>query len=165
MYLEFLWVGKTRNVHVAALEHEYLRRLQHFVSCQIRALRAIAGRDPKDLREREGTALLEALRPGSHVVLLDERGKMFSSPELATWLRAHHHAGTPRLCFLVGGPEGVSERVRERAEEVLSLSRLTLPHELARVILLEQIYRAFAIIHGLPYSRSAEWPERREGVR
>jgi 23S rRNA (pseudouridine1915-N3)-methyltransferase len=153
MYVEFLWVGKTRNPHLAALEQEYVHRLQRFVPCQIRALRAIRERDARRLREREGAALLGALRPGFRVVLLDERGRMLSSPELAAWLRAHEHGGTPGLCFLVGGAEGVAESVRERAEECLALSRLTLPHELARVILLEQIYRAFAIICGLPYPR------------
>ncbi len=153
MYLEFLWVGKTKNPHLAALEQDYLRRLQRFASAQIRALRAISERDPRRLCERESAALMGALRPGFRIVLLDERGKMLSSQELAGWLRAQQHAGAPGLCFLVGGPQGVSESVRERADERWSLSRLTLPHELARVILLEQIYRAFAIIFGLPYPR------------
>ncbi|MCS6817021.1 MAG: 23S rRNA (pseudouridine(1915)-N(3))-methyltransferase RlmH [Blastocatellia bacterium] len=153
MYLEFLWVGKTKNAHLAALEQDYVRRLQRFVPVQIRALRAISEPDPKRLCERESVALLGALRPGFRIILLDERGKMFSSWELAEWLRAQQRAGTPGLCFLVGGPEGVSESVRERADERWSLSRLTLPHELVRVILLEQIYRAFAIIFGLPYPR------------
>jgi len=153
MYLEFLWVGKTKNPHLAALEQDYLRRLQRFVPTQIRALRAISDPDPRRLRERESAALVSALRPGFRVIVLDERGRMLSSCDLADWLRAHQRAGTAGLCFLVGGPEGVSESVRERADDRWALSRLTLPHELARVILLEQIYRAFAIILGLPYPR------------
>jgi 23S rRNA (pseudouridine1915-N3)-methyltransferase len=153
MYLEFLWVGKTKNPHLAALEQDYAHRLQRFVPVQIRALRAISERDPQRLRERESAALLSAVRPGFRIVLLDERGRMLSSRELAEWLRAQQQAGVSGICFLIGGPEGVSESVRERAEDCWALSRLTLPHELVRVILLEQVYRAFAIIFGLPYPR------------
>lgn len=153
MYLDFLWVGRTKNAHLAALEQEYLRRIRHFAPSEIRALRAIPERDAQRARERESAALLEALRPGFCIVLWDERGAMLSSEELANWLRARQQDGTPGVSFLVGGPCGVSESVRQKADYCFSLSRLTLPHELVRVILLEQIYRSFAIIYGLPYAK------------
>jgi 23S rRNA (pseudouridine1915-N3)-methyltransferase len=103
--------------------------------------------------EREGEAILQSLKSDSYVVLLDENGRMRSSMELAELINKRQTSGTPEMSFIIGNHHGVSEAVRKRASEPMSLSRMTLPHEMARVMLLEQVYRAFAILRRLPYPR------------
>jgi 23S rRNA (pseudouridine1915-N3)-methyltransferase len=87
------------------------------------------------------------------VVLLDERGREMDSRALAGFLEKHMLAGTSQITFVIGGHAGVSERVKERADFMLALSRMTLTHEMARVLLIEQVYRAFTILRGLPYQK------------
>jgi 23S rRNA (pseudouridine1915-N3)-methyltransferase len=100
----------------------------------------------------EGERLLGAVRPADHVIVLDERGRPFSTRELADWLQERMGAAED-LAFVVGGPDGLSQAVLSRARLALSLSRLTLPHALVRVLLLEQLYRAHCILVNHPYHR------------
>lgn len=100
----------------------------------------------------EAKRLLAGVKPKDHLALLDEHGKSLDSPELSRWLAARMRAGND-LVLAIGGPDGFTPEVRERAEESLSLSRLTLPHALARVVVVEQLYRAFTILRGEPYHR------------
>jgi 23S rRNA (pseudouridine1915-N3)-methyltransferase len=100
----------------------------------------------------EGERLLTALRPADYVVALDERGRQFATRELAEWLGARMHLRRS-LAFLIGGPDGLSREVLARSALTLSLSRLTLPHALVRVVLAEQLYRAHCILSHHPYHR------------
>jgi 23S rRNA (pseudouridine1915-N3)-methyltransferase len=100
----------------------------------------------------EGERLLRSVRPGDHVIVLDERGKPFTTRQLADWLQQRMGEGED-FAFLIGGPDGLSQEVRSRGQLTLSLSRLTLPHALARVLLLEQLYRAHCILVNHPYHR------------
>ena len=100
----------------------------------------------------EGQRLLGAVRPGDHVAILDERGTQFSTRELAAWLQERMQQGED-LAFLIGGPDGLAPEVRARGNFTLSLSRLTLPHALVRVLLAEQLYRAHSILTHHPYHR------------
>jgi 23S rRNA (pseudouridine1915-N3)-methyltransferase len=100
----------------------------------------------------EGKRILAAVRPDDHLVLLDERGREHTSVELSRWLGAHIREGSD-LALVVGGPDGVAPEVRARAQESWSLSRLTLPHALVRVVLVEQLYRAVTLMDGHPYHR------------
>jgi 23S rRNA (pseudouridine1915-N3)-methyltransferase len=102
--------------------------------------------------EAEGELILTKLTPTEQVVLLDERGKPLSSQELAEKLSEWQADGRD-LCFVIGGPDGVSEAVRQRADRMLSLSKLTLPHGMARALLSEQLYRAWSLQNGHPYHR------------
>ena len=106
----------------------------------------------ESLRRAEGDALLASVPDGHRLIALDERGKQFSTMELArqmeNWM--HFERG---VCFLIGGPDGLSDACRERARDVWSLSRLTLPHAMARTILVEQLYRAWTITQNHPYHR------------
>ncbi len=99
----------------------------------------------------EGRRLLESLQPQDVPIVLDERGGAFTSPELARSLRQIDESGRGRPCFIVGGAYGLDEEVRRRAWKCLSLSAMTFPHELARVLLLEQLYRAECILRNVPY--------------
>ncbi|MGB9179532.1 MAG: 23S rRNA (pseudouridine(1915)-N(3))-methyltransferase RlmH [Pyrinomonadaceae bacterium] len=151
--MRFVWVGKTRDAHVRALVEEYLKRLGHFVRFEISEVREGARGPEREGIEVEGKRIKDALRADSFVVLMDVEGRAWSSTELAVEFERWQVTGTKEVAFIIGGPNGVSEEIKKRADARWSLSRLTLTHEMARVILVEQIYRAYTIIHGLPYQK------------
>ena len=150
MKFKFVWVGKTRNPDWKALQNDYLRRLSHFVKSEIAEVKDAPGPEPVDI---EGNDLLAKLNQTAFVVLLDVKGRHLSSHELAAELEKWQNRGLRELAFVVGGAKGVSPRIAERADFMLSLSFLTFTHEMARVILIEQLYRAFTIIKGFPYQK------------
>lgn len=154
MRLHFVWIGKTRDPHCAALTAEYLKRIERFAPCKVGELKEASAGDEGRVIAAEGVKLLAAVERDDFVVLLDERGREFSSVEFSQWLDARRQSGIKRLAFIIGGFAGVSEEVRRRADLQVALSRLTLTHELARVILTEQVYRAFTLLAGLPYHKS-----------
>lgn len=157
MRLTFIWVGKTRNKYWAALEQAYLERIRHFAPSQVRIVREWKGApvsgSMERAREQEGEAILRAVRPPAYMVLLDEQGTQLGSRDLATFMAQRQRDGVKEVTFVVGGATGVAGAVRHRADFQLSLSRMTFPHEMTRTILLEQIYRAFAMIHNFPYPK------------
>ena len=147
-------VGRLREPHWQAAQDEYVRRLRRYTDFQLVEVKDVIGRALPDTAAaaREGEALLAAAPRGARLVLMTAGGRQHSSPELAAWLQTQlEQVGT--LAFLIGGPVGFDPATIAAAHEQLALSRLTLPHELARVVLLEQLYRAFTIIHGEPYHK------------
>jgi len=150
MKFKFLWVGKTRDANWKALQDEYLRRLSHFVKYEITEVKDAQGADSVDI---EGNDLLAKTNQSSFVVLLDVKGQHLSSHELAAELEKWQNRAHKEIVFLVGGSKGVSPKVAERANFKLSLSFLTFTHEMARVMLIEQLYRAFTINKGFPYQK------------
>jgi 23S rRNA (pseudouridine1915-N3)-methyltransferase len=146
-------MGKTRNAHVAALVDDYVRRLARFSRTEVTELREGTSADERALIEEEGKRIAAALTPGSLTVLLDVEGHQFSSHELAAQIEAWQNAGTKEVAFVIGGHLGVTEEIKRRAQLRWSLSRLTLTHELARVFVVEQLYRAHTILRGLPYQK------------
>ena len=153
MRLRLIWVGKTRSEHLRALADDYLRRLARFTRCEVTELREGAGADDRAVMADEGRRLADALAPGSLTVLLDVEGRQWSSHELAAELERWQNEGRKEVAFVVGGPFGVAEELKQRADVRWSLSRLTLTHEMARVLLAEQLYRGFTILRGLPYQK------------
>lgn len=151
--MRIVWVGKTRNEHIRALAGEYLKRLTRFARCEVTELSASAAREPREGIAEEGRRIISALHPEAHVVLLDVEGREWSSPQLASEIERWQVDGKKEVAFVVGGHNGVSAEVAARAAVRWSLSRLTLTHEMVRLVLLEQIYRAYTIIHGLPYQK------------
>jgi 23S rRNA (pseudouridine1915-N3)-methyltransferase len=154
MKLRFVWVGKTRNEHLRALCDEYLKRLRRFARCEVLEVRESAQAAKEAGIEDEGRRILGGLHTDALLVLLDVEGREWSSPELAAQVERWQSAGSwKEVAFVVGGHWGVSQEVRERAGVRWSLSKLTLTHEMARVLLVEQVYRAYTIMHGLPYQK------------
>ncbi|MGI9102886.1 MAG: 23S rRNA (pseudouridine(1915)-N(3))-methyltransferase RlmH [Terriglobales bacterium] len=143
MHLRVAWIGKTKEAAIESLTAEYLKRLARYIPSEALELAS------------EATLLKQLDKTGSRtpqtLVLLDSRGKQMSSEELAEFLRGHLERGTQALLFAVGGADGFSDTTRKSAASLLSLGKMTLSHELARVILLEQLYRAFTILKGHPY--------------
>ena len=151
MRLRLIWVGREgRRDPEAELAQKYCERIARMGKYEETVLKPFQGGNSDETREREGKKILELLDPKDYVVLCDERGKQITSPQLAQFLAERERDGR-RPVWLVGGAMGVSDAVRRRADNVLSLSKMTLPHALARVMLLEQIYRGFTIKTGHPY--------------
>ncbi len=150
MKFRFVWIGKTRDKNYRALQEEYLQRLSHFVKCDVVEIRDSA---PHETKEVEGKRILEKLNQSSFVCLLDVLGRKITSHELAKEVEKWQNAGTKEIAFVIGGADGISKEVAARADNMLSLSFLTFTHEMARVIVLEQLYRAYTIIKGFPYQK------------
>ena len=150
MKIRFIWVGKTRDKNWKALQEEYLQRLSHFVKCEVSEVKESAVHEGPDI---EGERIIAALNPKTFAVLLDVRGEAITSPELAGKIENWQNSGLKEVSFVIGGANGVSRRVAEKADISLSLSFLTFTHEMSRVILLEQLYRAYTIIKGFPYQK------------
>jgi 23S rRNA (pseudouridine1915-N3)-methyltransferase len=141
--IKLVWIGKTKDAAIQSLTDEYLKRLSRYGEVEGVALKDEAA--ILRLCARDG-------RPRRHtLVLLDGRGKQLSSEELAKFVRDYQDRNPLPLLFAVGGADGFSEQARQAAALVLSLGKMTLAHELARVVLLEQLYRAFTILKGHPY--------------
>ena len=152
MRLRVIWPGKTKDARLKALVDDYLERLSHFVRCEIVELREET-RDDRAGIDRETARISDALRPGAVKVVLDPAGVEWTSHELANQVRQWEDRGIKEVAFIVGGPRGLSEELSSRADKRWSLSKLTLTHEMARVVLMEQLYRAYTIIHNLPYQK------------
>ena len=150
MKFHFVWVGKTRNKNNRALQEDYLQRLSHFVKCETVEVRDAT---PHKGKETEGKRILEKLNQTPFVCLLDVTGRTVSSPELAKEIEKWQSVGVKEISFVIGGADGIAAEVAQRANVVLSLSFLTFTHEMARVVMLEQLYRAFTIIKGFPYQK------------
>jgi 23S rRNA (pseudouridine1915-N3)-methyltransferase len=141
--IKVAWIGKTKDAAIQSLTNEYLKRLSRYAE--------VEGVPLKDESAILKLCAREA-RPSRHtLVLLDGRGKQFSSEELATFLGDHQDRNPLPLLFAVGGADGFSDQARQAATLVLSLGKMTLAHELAQVVLVEQLYRAFTILKGHPY--------------
>ena len=139
MKLRVAWIGKTKEAAIQSLTLEYLQRLARYVPVESLELASEA-------------ALLKQLdRPGQVFIALDSRGKEFSSEEMASFVDAHQNRGTQALLFAIGPASGWSDGMRRAASAIISFGKLTLPHELARVVLLEQLYRGYTILKGHPY--------------
>ncbi len=155
MKLQFIWIGKTKNSSIKALADDFLGRIKKYSRAEMLELRdrEDAGNDKQRLIEKEGEEILQHVGAGVFLIALDERGQQWNSYEFADFLEKHRLAGTKQVIFVIGGHAGLAEKVRQRANLTLALSRMTLTHELARIFLLEQVYRAFAILHGSPYQK------------
>ena len=154
MKVTLLVVGKTTDKHIIALVDDYLGRLQHYLPVEVEVvpeLRRTASLSPSQQKEQEGDLILQRLQPGDRVVLLDEHGTERRSVDFASWLEKRMVAGTKRLLCIVGGPYGFSPKVYEQAHEKISLSQMTLSHQMIRILFVEQLYRAMTILNGEPY--------------
>ncbi len=154
MKILFLQHGKTSDAHVQALEQLYYNRLRHYISFEtgvLPDLKNTRSSSEKQIMQREGDQLLQQIDNSDWLVLLDEKGKEMDSPAFAQLLQKCMNQGLRRLVFAVGGPYGFAPEVHQRANEKLSLSRMTFSHQIIRCIFAEQLYRAFTILHNEPY--------------
>jgi len=153
--LRLVCVGKLSEAFLRDGVDEYSKRLKRYLpfSCLELKEEKAGGKkaDPRTIRELEGEKILAKLAPEAFVVVLDERGVGFSSEELAGLLDRHMIGGTPEMAAVIGGPYGLSDKVKQRGNLILSLSSMTFTHQMARLFFLEQLYRGFTIIRNEPY--------------
>lgn len=154
MKLHAIFIGKTTGKHFPELVSEYAERLGHYIPFTLDELPEL--KNTKALTEeqqkaREAQMVIDKLQPGDVLVLLDERGKQLSSMELSRWMEQKMHTVSKRLVLLIGGPYGFDQKIYDLASEKLSLSRMTFSHQMVRVFLVEQLYRAMTIIKGESY--------------
>ena len=147
-------VGKTTDKRFAAIIQEYAERIRHYIPFDIEVipeLKNTKGISQNEQKQREGELILRSLQAGDYIVLLDEHSSERTSMEFAAWMQKKMSAGPKRLVFIIGGPYGFSENVHKRGNEEISLSRMTLSHQMVRMLFVEQIYRAMTILNGEPY--------------
>ena len=153
MKTELILVSNTTDKHLAAGIDDYVSRICHYLPFAITVIPEL--KNTKNMTEeqqkvREGELIIQKIQPSDTVVLLDEHGKEFRSIEFADWLQKKQNTAR-RLVFVIGGPYGFSESIYKRADEQLSLSKMTFSHQMVRLLFVEQIYRACTIIKGEPY--------------
>lgn len=154
MKITLLVIGKTNTASIAAGINDYAARVNRYIPFDIQTLpdaRASRAMTEAKQKEAEGRLIIGALKPGDRLVLLDERGAELTSRQFSEMLERRAQTVGKRLVFAVGGPYGFSEEVYARADEKLSLSKMTFPHELVRLFFVEQLYRAQTISRGEPY--------------
>lgn len=154
MKIVLLSVGKTDKDSFSTLIKEYTKRINHYTVFETSIVPDIKGSKKlpeKDQRILEGNNILKALQSTDYVVLLDDKGREYSSTEFADFIEKKSYSVAKRMVFVIGGPYGFSDDVYTRANEKVSLSRMTFTHQMVRLIFTEQLYRAMTILKGEPY--------------
>lgn len=154
MNIKLIAVGKTDNSALQQLINTYEKRLSYYINFELQLLPDI--KNSKSLSEeqqkiKEGELILSYVEPSHHLILLDERGKEYTSIAFADELQKKMNTGIKQLTFVIGGPYGFSQAVYQRANSKLSLSKLTFSHQMIRLFFVEQLYRAFTILRNEPY--------------
>lgn len=154
MKVTLLTVGKTNDLSFKNAISEYQKRLKFYISFDIEEIPSL--KNTKNLtednqKEKEGELILKNSQAEDEVVLLDDKGSEFTSKQFASYIEKKSASGLKRLVFVVGGPYGFSQEVYQRANDKVSLSRMTFSHQMVRLVFTEQLYRAMTIIRGEPY--------------
>jgi len=154
MNITILVIGKNKDEYISLAENEFLKRLSGFCSLKIETVstpKYTKNQSVDKIKEFEGKAVIDKLPVQCYVIALNESGKEFTSKGFAQHLNKILVTHNKPLYFLIGGPYGFSEEVKQRADELFSLSQLTFTHQMVRIILLEQLYRSFTILKGKKY--------------
>jgi 23S rRNA (pseudouridine1915-N3)-methyltransferase len=156
MRIHLVLVGKTGFGDLESAIARYVDRIEHYCHIQthyIKAEKITPSSSESTIREKESERIVKLVGRQGHVTVMDQSGREYDSPGLARFIERLNDSGVSDLWMAVGGPVGVSPELLGRADTVMSLSRLTFPHDLARLMLVEQLYRAFTIIRGEPYHK------------
>jgi 23S rRNA (pseudouridine1915-N3)-methyltransferase len=154
MNIRLIAIGKTDNPSIQSLTEGYVQRLGHYIRFEMDLIPDIKNTKSLSIpaqKEKEGELILKKLSPSDDLILLDERGKTFSSLEFSDFLQKKMNSGLKQLIFVIGGPYGFSEEVYARANGKISLSKMTFSHQMIRPFFAEQLYRAFTILGNEPY--------------
>lgn len=153
MKVKVIWIGKSKDKEFIALIEKYVKRLKHYTTIEIQVLKDVKtkSKNKEDIKQAESKELLSKISNSDYVVLLDERGKHLTSVQLANWIQHKQNISINQLVFIITGAFGAHADLKNRADFIFSLSHLTLTHDMARVFLLEQIYRGYTILRGEKY--------------
>lgn len=156
MKIKIIVVDRTRSPFIKGGEADYTRRMKKFAPVEwieVKPVKIEKGISDDMVRQREGEAIFKKLDINDYVIALDSGGKQYDSENLAAWIESLSIKVRGSVCFIIGGSVGLSPEILNKADQVLSLSKLTLTHEMCRLLLIEQIYRAFTIIKGHKYHK------------
>ena len=154
MNIELIVIGKTDQQEVASLVEQYAKRVNHYCKFTVTTIADVKNTRnmaPSRQKQLEGEAILKMVGDGDCLTLMDERGSQYTSIEFSQWLQKRMLSGVKRLVLVIGGPYGFSDEVYARADQKISLSKMTFSHQIVRAIFAEQLYRAFTILHNEPY--------------
>lgn len=154
MQVTLLCIGKTGKKFLEEGEQEYLKRLRHYISFQMQIIPDIKqakSLSQNQVKQREGELILEKVGAADTLILLDEKGKEYSSLDFSNYLQDQFNRGGKHIFFVIGGPYGFSDDVYQRANGKISLSRMTFSHQMIRLFFIEQVYRAMTILRNEPY--------------
>lgn len=154
MKIKLICIGKTGKSFLEEGEKEYIKRLQKYIpfeKIEIPDMKNAKNMSEEQIKVKEGEQLLDKLNPGDFLIILDDKGKSYSSIDFSKHLQNLFNKGLKNIVFVVGGPYGFSSAVYERADERLSLSKMTFSHQMIRLFFIEQIYRAMTILRNEPY--------------
>ncbi len=154
MKIKIIVIGKTHKKFLVEGENEYLNRIQHYIQVEkieIPDLKKAKHLSESQIKDQEGQLILNKIDSSDWVVLLDEKGKQYGSVEFSKWNQERMNRGLKQITFVVGGPYGFSDEVYVRANEKISLSKMTFSHQMIRMFFIEQLYRAFTILKNEPY--------------
>jgi 23S rRNA (pseudouridine1915-N3)-methyltransferase len=153
MKITLILIGKTSSAEVKSICGDYMQRIGRYVKIEETTLenRGAKTGDWQKIKELEGELILKKVLPPDYVILLDDKGKEFTSEQFAAHMENLFNQSMKNICFIVGGAYGFSDSVYKRANSKLSLSKMTFSHQIIRALFLEQLYRAFTIIHNEPY--------------
>lgn len=154
MKIKLLAIGKTDDKNLITLFESYQKRLKHYINFELKIIpdiKNVKNLSQLEQKEKEGELILKKLLPTDILVLLDEKGKEIRSVEFANYLQKKMNSGIKQLVFVIGGPYGFSENVYKKAQGKISLSKMTFSHQMIRLFVVEQLYRAFTILKNEPY--------------
>ena len=154
MHTLLVLVGKTNDSRIISLMEDYIKRINRYHRLEIQIvpeLKKKGKKNEKIQKQKEGASILEMLNPGDWTVILDERGKSFDSVSFSKYINNKRYCTHKRMVFVVGGPYGFSDEIYDRCQEKIALSSMTFSHQMVRLFLLEQLYRANTILNNEPY--------------
>ena len=154
MKIKLLAIGKTDDKNLQVLISTYEKRLKHYIKFEIEIIPDIKNAknlSQKEQKEKEGELILKKISPFDQLILLDEKGKEFNSMDFSKFLQKRMNSGIKQMVLVIGGPYGLSEKVYQKATGKISLSKMTFSHQMIRLFVVEQIYRAFTILKNEPY--------------
>ena len=157
MNIRLINIGKTTVPYLIDGELDYMRRLQHYLKFErmdLKESKSVKNQSKEVLKKKEAELILKQLNPKDIVVLLDEKGKEMGSEHFSVWLEKKQMIGPKQIIFITGGAYGFDESVYRRADEIISISKMTFSHQMIRLLFLEQLYRAKTILNGEKYHHS-----------
>jgi len=154
MKIKLLAIGKTDDKNLQVLIQNYEKRLKHYIKFELEIipdLKNVKNLSESEQKEKEGALILKRISPADQMVLLDEKGSMQTSKEFSKFMQKKMNSGIKQMVLVIGGPYGFSEAVYKKSQGKISLSKMTFSHQMIRLFIVEQIYRAFTILRNEPY--------------
>jgi len=154
MKIKLLAIGKTDDKNLQVLIQNYEKRLKHYIKFELEIipdLKNVKNLSETEQKEKEGTLILKKVNPSDQLILLDENGPMHTSKEFSKFMQKKMNSGIKQMVLVIGGPYGFSEEIYKMAKGKISLSKMTFSHQMIRLFIVEQIYRAFTILKNEPY--------------